>query len=305
MALLNPGSEAFHPSLSAASLPLEPTSQIVEVWAHNLREEVVKLSALVERYSVVAMDTEFPGVLYRLEGECEDLMYQSIRVNVNATKVIQIGISLSDEDGCPPPGPSTWQFNLHFDLSLDDYAQDSIDLLTRAGLNFQDNARFCIDPQVFAEYMVISGLVLNDNVKWVTFHGGFDFGYFLRVISAKMLPDSEAAFLQELNVYFPKHYDLKQFIRQNDHLKGGLGRLAEQLNVSRIGTAHQAGSDAIVTLACYFQLQRLYLDGEVPEEYECVLYGLGAGRLQWSTSHPTEAWRPQIHSTHVEVSISN
>lgn len=303
MALLNPGSEAFHPSLSAAAIPIDASGHIVEVWSHNLREEIVRLSTLVERYSVVAMDTEFPGVLYRLEGDCADLLYQSIRVNVNATKVIQIGISLSDEEGCAPPGASTWQFNLHFDLSSDDYAQDSIDLLTRAGLNFHDNARFGIDPLVFAEYFTVSGLVLNENVKWVTFHGGFDFGYFLRALTGKMLPDTESSFLQELRTYFPQYYDLKQFIRQNEHLKGGLSRLAEQLNVSRIGTAHQAGSDAVVTLACYFQLLRGYLDGEVPEEYECVLYGLGQGRLPWSATPSQESWRP--HNAHVELSISN
>lgn len=301
MALLNPGSEAFQPrqmSLAAESSP------ITDVWSHNLHEEILHISSLAERYNIVAMDTEFPGIIYRLEGECADPLYQSIRVNVNATKLIQIGISLADEEGCPPPGTSTWQFNLHFDTSRDSYSQDSIDLLTRAGLNFHYHARYGIDPLVFAEMITVSGLVLNERVKWVTFHGGFDFGYFLRTLTARNLPDSESAFLQELRLYFPTFYDLKHFIRQDERLKGSLGRLAEQLNVVRIGIAHQAGSDAIVTLACYFELQRGYFEGNIPEAYDCVLYGLGTGRTQWTSSVPQESWRPQGH-TQVEVSISN
>jgi len=34
-----------------------------------------------------------------------------------------------------------------------------------------------IDPNAFAELMLISGLVLMDNVKWLSFHSGYDFGY--------------------------------------------------------------------------------------------------------------------------------
>lgn len=301
MALLNPGSEAFQPRQMTLSADLSP---ITDVWVHNFREEVLRISMLVDRYNVVAMDTEFPGILYRLEGDCADSLYQTVRVNVNATKLIQIGISLADEDGCVPPGTNTWQFNLHFDTSVDCYSQDSIDLLTRAGLHFSNHARYGIDPLVFAEMIMVSGLVLNERVKWVTFHGGFDFGYFLRTLTARSLPDTEAAFLQDLRLYFPTFYDLKYFIRQEDRLKGSLSRLAEQLNVTRIGTAHQAGSDAIVTLACYFELRRGYFEETVPDDYDCVLFGMGSGRTQWSTSVVQEAWRPQGHAQ-VEVSISN
>lgn len=279
-------------------------SPIAEVWRHNFREEILHISMLVDRYNIVAMDTEFPGILYRLEGDCPDSLYQTVRVNVNATKLIQIGISLADEDGCVPPGTNTWQFNLHFDTSVDCYSQDSIDLLTRAGLHFSNHARYGIDPLVFAEMIMVSGLVLNDRVKWVTFHGGFDFGYFLRTLTARSLPDTETAFLQDLRLYFPTFYDLKYFIRQEDRLKGSLSRLAEQLNITRIGTAHQAGSDAIVTLACFFELQKGYFEETVPDDYDCVLFGMGSGRAQWSTSVVQEAWRPQGHAQ-VEVSISN
>ena len=37
-------------------------------------------------------------------------------MNVDKLKVIQVGISLADENGYLPAGTTTWQFNFKFDL---------------------------------------------------------------------------------------------------------------------------------------------------------------------------------------------
>lgn len=37
-------------------------------------------------------------------------------MNVDKLKVIQVGISIADDDGYLPPGVGTWQFNFKFDL---------------------------------------------------------------------------------------------------------------------------------------------------------------------------------------------
>ena len=42
--------------------------------------------------------------------------YKMIKMNVDKLKVIQIGISLADEEGNVPKGVNTWQFNFKFDL---------------------------------------------------------------------------------------------------------------------------------------------------------------------------------------------
>lgn len=57
------------------------------------------------------------------------------------------------------------------------YAQDSIDLLTRSGIEFKRHEQNGIDVSHFGELLMSSGIVLTDNIKWITFHSGYDFGY--------------------------------------------------------------------------------------------------------------------------------
>jgi hypothetical protein len=64
-------------------------------------------------------DTEFPGVVARPIGTFKtssDYHYQTMRCNVDLLKIIQIGITLSNEKGEFPEDVSTWQFNFHFSL---------------------------------------------------------------------------------------------------------------------------------------------------------------------------------------------
>ena len=49
------------------------------------------------------------------------------------------------------------------------YAQDSIDMLTQAGIRFKRHEEDGIDPQQFAELIISSGLILCDEITWITF----------------------------------------------------------------------------------------------------------------------------------------
>ena len=55
-------------------------------------------------------------------------------------------------------------------ISDDMYAPDSIQLLQESGIDFKRNKEEGIDVEYFGELLVTSGLVLFDNVKWVSFH---------------------------------------------------------------------------------------------------------------------------------------
>lgn len=62
-----------------------------------------------------------------------------------------------------------------------------------------------------------------------------------------------------------------------DSLHGGLQKLAEVLDVERIGPQHQAGSDSLLTACTFFKLQKSYFSPESHigpiEKYKNVLYG--------------------------------
>ena len=63
----------------------------------------------------------------------------------------QLGLTFSNDEGELAPGVCTYQFNFKFSLADDIYAQDSIDLLTRSGIDFRRHEEYGIDVIYFAE----------------------------------------------------------------------------------------------------------------------------------------------------------
>lgn len=57
-------------------------------------------------------------------------------------------------------------------------------------------------------YLIV-GLVLMDNIKWLSFHSGYDFGYLLKLLTDQNLPQDENDFFESLRLYFPTVYDVK------------------------------------------------------------------------------------------------
>lgn len=138
-----------------------------------------------------------------------DFQYQQLRCNVDLLNIIQLGLTFSDEHGNFPNGPCTWQFHFKFSLNEDMYAQESIDLLTKSGLDFKRHEVHGILVEDFGELLTSSGLVLNSDIKWVSFHSGYDFGYLLKVLTCLPLPVNEGLFFELLVMYFPTIYDIK------------------------------------------------------------------------------------------------
>ena len=108
-----------------------------------------------------------------------DLAYQTLRCNVDLLKLIQLGLSFTDGQGNWAEGCTCWQFNFKFSLTDDMFAQDSIDLLKTSGIDFEAFQNYGVDVHYFGELMMMSGLALSDDVKWLTFHCSYDFGYLL------------------------------------------------------------------------------------------------------------------------------
>lgn len=259
------------------------TIEIRNVWAENAEEEMALIRELVGTHPYVAMDTEFPGVVARPVSETytSDFHYKSLKVNVDLLRIIQLGLAFADEEGNFAKGCPCWQFNFKFSLNDDMFAQDSIDLLVGSGISFEDHARRGIDPCDFGELLMVSGLVLDDRVKWVSFHSGYDYGYLLKLLTSQDLPADEKTFFDLLKLYFPTIFDIKFMTSLLDGHFGGLQKLADALNCPRIGQEHQAGSDSLLTMSTYFALVKAKFskgpNGSVDDsKYRNELYGYGS-----------------------------
>ncbi|CAF1024456.1 unnamed protein product, partial [Didymodactylos carnosus] len=251
---------------------------------NNFKEEEAEfkdIRKLVLQYPFVAMDTEFPGIVVRPLGEFKttaEYQYQCLKLNVDFLKIIQLGLTFMNDKGESPPGISSYQFNFNFNLTMDMYAQDSIELLQKSGIQFKKHEDEGIDPHQFAELLTTSGVVFMDNIVWLSFHSGYDFGYLLKMLTAKLLPDTENEFFDLLKLFFPNIYDVKYLMKSCKNLKGGLEEVAKQLEIERIGPQHQAGSDSLMTGLAFFKMKEYGLGPSsfptVGMAYEGILAGV-------------------------------
>ena len=256
-----------------------------------------------------------------------DYHYQTLRCNVDLLRVIQLGITLFSEDGEMPPAhpsegnalagmpyqtslvpcPYTWQFNFQFSLVDDMYNQESIDFLQTSGMDMKMHLENGIDPTVFGSMMISSGLVLLEDVRWISFHSGYDFGYLVKLMLCKPLPEDEVEYRKILNIFFPSIYDIKYMVKsaqrsnQANSLplstnaaailnslgqKSGLQDLADELGIKRIGTAHQAGSDSLLTGKIFWDVKKNIFNGTIDDDkYLGQVWGLnGMGVLSSTTA---------------------
>lgn len=130
-----------------------------------------------------------------------------------------------------------------------------MELLKDSGFDFDKHKRRGIPHNLFGEYLITSGICFNPEIHWVSFHGGVDFAYLLKVLIGKELPIDEQDFFEYLNSYFCNYYDIKEIKRDIEYLNGGLSKIAKELSIDRIGTMHQAGSDSLVTCKVFFKLK--------------------------------------------------
>jgi len=254
-------------------------SGIKEVFKSNFSEEMKNLISYLNKYNYIGMDTEYPGIVYQIENYCDDFYYKSVKLNVESLKLIQLGITLSDERGRFPYPYHTWQFNFEFDPDKDKSSKSSIELLKHSGINFEELKNNGIEHKHFFDVIKESGLVLNPKIKWISFHGSYDFAYLLTNLINTPLPKSEIEFTKILGFYFPNHYDIKILVKEKNNLKGSLNKLAHYLNVEREGKNHQAGSDSYVTIDVFWKLiTNKYLTKEELQSNKNILFGISKGK---------------------------
>lgn len=277
----------------------ETPNTIKNVWAYNCEKEFLKIAELLQQgYNYVAMDTEFPGFLYDYNGGeiNPDIVYSVVKMNVDKLNAIQIGITLADEKGNKPDKVDTWQFNLNFNTDKQHYAQDSINLLKEAGIKFEDLAEHGIDHMVFGDYLMSSGLVINSEVRWITFHGCYDFAYLIKLLLNEPLPTASSEFTKYLQHLFPKIYDVKVLISDFQEMKNdSLSKLAMKLDLKRTGITHQAGSDALLTANVFFKIKAQKYPNDFPESVTDKVFGLSFGTSMQASDYQAEMYNGHMY----------
>ncbi|KAJ7004897.1 CCR4-associated factor 1 [Populus alba x Populus x berolinensis] len=210
--------------------------QVREVWAENLVAEFSLIKEAISRFSFVSLDTEFPGTLF-LSNLDKSLLsqappshnYRLMKYNVDLLKIIQLGMTLD------------------FNIEHDPYNDESIGLLERQGIDLKKNREKGIDSSDFAWMVFTSGLVFNNcSITWITFHGAYDVGFLIKILTRRELPCDMASFLGMVSFFFGvRVYDTKFMMGSIGGLRGGLERVATLLGVERTtGKRHRAGSDS-------------------------------------------------------------
>ena len=177
---------------------------------------------------------------------------------------------------------------------MDTITDEAKKLLQDAEVDFALHKKDGIDADILASELITSGLVCNEHIKWICFHGCYDFAYFLKLLSGQPLPEEENDFHSILQLYFGCIYDIKSIMSDTENLKGGLDRVAYDLMVDRIGKKHQAGSDSLVTLMVYFKIQQMFFKNGVPDNYKNHLFGLQSSSSQYYSDkfHPINEREP-------------
>ncbi|XP_034888835.1 probable CCR4-associated factor 1 homolog 11 [Populus alba] len=275
-----------------------------EVWADNLVYEFFLIKEAISRFPLVALDTEFPGTIFQLNRDKSSLSHATpyenyclMKWNVDLLKIIQLGMTLSDSHGNLPSFGTefhyAWQFNFRdFNIKHDHHNEESIELLERQGIDLKKNREKGIDSLDFGRLILSSGLVSNNSsITWITFHGAYDFGFLIKILTKRELPSDMRSFLGMMRFFFGvRVYDTKFVMGCISGLHGGLERVALLLGVERIrGRRHQAGSDSLLTLQTFVRFKEscAKIDLEKLNCYEGMMFGLCEGWLGFTYAPDT------------------
>jgi hypothetical protein len=239
---------------------------VVNVYQDNVQEAVTELSEM-DYDPVIGVECFFPGLVLRPTIPVDSFLehhYATLRSNVDCTNLIQLDLTIRRSN--KPEGERYRTFRFHFQYNLHNelYSVDAMRKLVEAG-SFQNPAmqskRVYIETKTFAELLMTTGLILNEDLTWVPifgvmipfdakieslpdykdrvakdinpaqiFRGLYDLAHLVQLLQGRTgLPESVSDFYKELDTYFPKRcivsfhdYTSLFFSRSNDEAVGSL-----------------------------------------------------------------------------------
>ncbi|KAL5569126.1 hypothetical protein UlMin_025701 [Ulmus minor] len=163
-------------------------------WNYNFLQEFQALNHCSHYFRVLYFDTEFPRFLRNTPRfVSENIIYEDLKFNVDNLKVIQLDITLSDDNGNIG---GTWEFNFsNFNEKIDLHNNSSIAFLKSNSLDL-DEIREKGIPSVEFSINFVEILRSNQGLRWVSFHANYDLAYLFKLITRVSMPSSVADFIE-------------------------------------------------------------------------------------------------------------
>lgn len=261
--------------------------------------------------------------------------YQTLRCNVDLLRALQVGLTPFTSEGelvhpnCPEaingsgymngfPAPCTWQFNFRFSPETEMIPEHQFEMLSDGATDFALQEKQGIDPEEFGALLITSGLVLTDDVHWLSYHSGYDFAFLTKMLLNQVMPDDEEEFLMYNRLFFPQLYDIKYLLRhpvRNNTVNNSplnqkiaqilakverstlIDEMAADFGVKRIGHPNQAGSDSLLTGELFWKIKQHVFNGEIDEEkYSGQIWGITAlSSAPTTTTATTVQQTPQMN----------
>jgi CCR4-NOT transcription complex subunit 7/8 len=146
--------------------------------------------------------------------------------------------------------------------------------LIQAKIDFKEHEKRGININEFGELLITSGLVMSEDVVWVSFHSAYDFGYLIKILTCNLLPEKEEDFYKLLRALFPGFFDIKFLMQNSKYTKKGLQEIASDLGLRRTGIQHQAGSDSLLTSLTFFKAKEVLFSSNIGNENNSKLFGI-------------------------------
>lgn len=290
------GGNAAGVSANGSILPpmiLPPLNHLLvrDVWKDNLHNEFVSIRRLIKQFNYVSISTEFIGTMARPIGNFEtkaDYHYQTMRSNVDLLNPVQLAISLSDANGNKPDNePSTWQFNFKYDLGDEMISAETLDLLRSSGVNLEMNLSNGVDKFEFAQLMMDSGLLLEPNTTWITFHAAYDIGFLVNILMNDMMPSSREDFEWWVHKLMPSLFDLNLIYKIVRDFKSpqqpassqySLNTLGDEIGIPRFPIFTTTGGQALLMILSFCYLSKICMnklpDGSDFMKCKNTIYGI-------------------------------
>ncbi|SCU92750.1 LAFA_0F12618g1_1 [Lachancea sp. 'fantastica'] len=284
------------PLTGSFALPPPNHFMVRDVWSNNLHAEFAQIRRLVAQYNVAAISTEFVGTIARPMGNFRsknDYHYQTMRSNVDLLNPVQVGLSLSDSRGNKPEnGPSTWQFNFHFDVTQEMVSAESLELLKKSGINFERHQNLGVSAFEFAHLLTDSGLISSD-VTWVSYHAAYDFGFLVNMLMNNAMPNNKEDYVWWVHQFMTNFYDLnlinkfsQQQLQQNQkqkppapqHPQPTLEAMADEIGIPRFPLFSSTAGQSLLALLTFTHLFQLRIPhpqlGPSLARYKNMIYGI-------------------------------